>query len=375
MREIYGEIAIRIKDYKLFFDIKIMKNLYFLWLLLGISGNLIGQEFNIKGRIKGCDRNWIYISDYNTNKKIDSVICKNEAFSFHGKIDEPKLVKLTESMDKSWFPFFIEEGNIEIKAIKDSLWNSKVFGSPLNELYTQYEMVLVNPIRLKLVENSIIKNTLKLPADSSQLKLVDKKIDSLYNESLLGTIDLIKNNKSSFISLYFLEIQYGAIGLNKSKELLTNIDDKIKNTPTGKKLISKIYKIGKLSIGEEITHFILNDINAKIVSSKSFLGKYIFVDFWASWCGPCRQEHPELIKIYNTNKFRNIEFVSISKDEDMGKWENAIIKDKLPWIQLIDKEDNNGLTVSNILIDKRGIVIAKDLSLKEFSTLLKTIEN
>jgi len=362
-----------------------MKILFFSLVVLISSEKLIAQNYHLKGRINRCNNNWVFISDYYTNKKIDSVFCKNEEFSFHGKIDEPKMIKLTESMDKSWFPFFIEEANIEIIANKDSLWNSKVTGSPLNELYTQYNDGFAHPIRLKLVENNIIKNSLKLPADSSQLKLVDKKIDSLYNKSLLGTINLIKNNKSSFISLYFLEIQYGAIGLTKSKELLSEIDDKIKNTPTGRKLISKIYKIGTLNVGDLIPIFTLNDTNSKLVSSKSFLGKYVFFDFWASWCGPCRQEHPELIKIYNTNKFRNIEFISISKDEDMIKWKNAIIKDKLTWIQLIDEEDKNGLSVSNnfgifgipsnILIDKRGTVVAKDLSLKELSTFLKTIEN
>lgn len=362
-----------------------MKTLFFSVVVLISSEKLIAQNYHLKGRINRCNNNWVFISDYHTNKKIDSVFCKNDEFFFNGTFDEPKMVKLTQVKDKSWFSFFMDNTIMEVVANKDSLWNAKIIGSPLNDLYEQYNNNLAHPIRLKLVENSVIKNTLKLPADSAQLKLIDRKIDSLYNESLLGTINIIKNNKSSFISLYFLNIQYGAIGLNKSKELLSEIDDKIKNTPTGRKLISKIYKIGKLNVGDLIPNFMLNDTNTKLVSSKSFLGKHVFLDFWASWCGPCRQEHPELIKIYNTNKFRNIEFISISKDEDMIKWKNAIIKDKLTWIQLIDEEDKNGLSVSNnfgvfgipsnILIDKRGTVVAKDLSLKELSTFLKTIKD
>ena len=102
-----------------------MKILFFSLAVLICSKKLIAQNYQLKGRINRCNNNWVFISDYYTNKKIDSVFCKNEEFSFHGKIDEPKMIKLTESMDKSWFLFFIEEANIEIIATKDSLWNSK----------------------------------------------------------------------------------------------------------------------------------------------------------------------------------------------------------------------------------------------------------
>ena len=235
------------------------------------------QSFGIDGTIRGCLNNWVYLSDYGKNKNIDSTVCKNGFFSFTGELSEPKMIKLHQVNDKSWSVFFIEPGKIYFEATKDSLWYPKIKGSKINEIHLEYEFNVINPIRERLIHYSILKENLNPIKDSTEIKLCNNKIDSLYAESLEKTVKLIRQNSNNFISIYFLNIQYGAIGLDKSKELLTNIDDKIKNTPTGRSLTSKIYKIGKLNIGDLIPNFILTDINTKLVSSKSFLGKALFL--------------------------------------------------------------------------------------------------
>ena len=122
--------------------------------------------------------------------------------------------------------------------------------------------------------------------------------------------------------------------------------------------------------GQQAPDFALPDINCKEVKLSSFRGKYVLVDFWASWCGPCREENPNVVKAYNKYKDKNFTIVGVSLDEEKDKWINAIQKDGLGWTQVSDLKHWNSMVVPlyhiegiphNVLIDPNGIVIAEGL--------------
>lgn len=341
---------------------------------------LFSQAFRLNGNIGNCNNNWVYIQEVNKNIKLDSALCKDNSFRITGSILEPKLVRLTVKGSDSWVDFFIEKGDINMVTQKDSLWKINIANSPINRLYENFNTNIANPIRMKLIEYSIKKNNLTQPQDSVQLSFVNNAIDSLYNESVKNIVSFIEENSDTFLSLYYLEYQYGAIGIPKSIQLFSSLDEDIKTTPTGQRLSEKLNKIGTLQINDKAPSFELKDINDKDLSLSRFAGKKVFLSFWASWCGPCRKEHPELIKKYEQLKTKNIEFISISTDENKENWKEAVKKDKLQWLQLIDKKDVKGLTIankygiygipSNVLLNEDGKVIGKDINLKDIDNFL-----
>jgi thiol-disulfide isomerase/thioredoxin len=114
----------------------------------------------------------------------------------------------------------------------------------------------------------------------------------------------------------------------------------------------------------------MNDLNNAPVSISSFRGKYVLVDFWASWCGPCRQENPNVVKVYNAFKDKNFTILGVSLDQDKAKWQEAIRKDQLTWNHMSDLKAWDSKSVElyqfdgipfNVLIDPKGVVIAQNL--------------
>ena len=134
--------------------------------------------------------------------------------------------------------------------------------------------------------------------------------------------------------------------------------------------------------GKPAPDFSLPDVNGKDISLASFKGKYVLVDFWASWCGPCRQENPNVVKAYNEFKDKNFTIVGVSLDKDKDAWQQAIQHDQLTWTQISDLKYWNSKAVDvfkfegipfNILIDPQGKIIAQELRGDALEARLKEV--
>ena len=123
-------------------------------------------------------------------------------------------------------------------------------------------------------------------------------------------------------------------------------------------------------LNRQAPDLLMNDVNGKQISISSFKGKYLLVDFWASWCGPCRQENPNVVAAYNKFKGKNFEILGVSLDKNEAAWKKAIVNDKLIWPQMSDLKEWQSVAVStyqfngipfNVLIDPQGKIIASSL--------------
>ncbi|MFT4202809.1 MAG: TlpA disulfide reductase family protein [Chitinophagaceae bacterium] len=148
------------------------------------------------------------------------------------------------------------------------------------------------------------------------------------------------------------------------------LNDSLKQMPQGIKISEKIHNAHRIQVGTEAKNFTLKDTKSQNVSLYSFKGKYVLLDFWASWCLPCREETPNILAAYQKYKDNGFSVISISIDTDRNAWLQAVTKDKAPWAQVSDLKGPDGEVyktygISTIpatfLIDRNGVVVARDL--------------
>ncbi len=137
-------------------------------------------------------------------------------------------------------------------------------------------------------------------------------------------------------------------------------------------------------VGKTVPEMTMPDVLGKDISISSFRGKYVLIDFWASWCGPCRMENPNVVKVFNQYKAKNFTVLGVSLDKDKDAWKKAIAQDHLAWTQISDLKYWNSQSVEifgfqgipfNVLVDPSGKVVAQELRGEELESKLKQILN
>jgi peroxiredoxin len=361
--------------------LKMRKIVFLLLLPLFSLAQNSDKSFSLKGNLnlqKQID--WVYLR-YNDGDqlKIDSVQPKNGSFKFEGKIAEPTLASLAvkfvkqptdEKVQREMMQIFLEPAKMELVA-KDSLKANKVSGS---KGHTEYAEILKQqkPYEEKL--NALYKtySELRTAGDKEGLKKIENSID-LVNDEMKENVYLnfIKNHPNSTAALPILK-QYAGwdIQPDKVEPLFNSLPASTKNLPSAVALKDLIDISKKTAVGTYAMDFTQNDTTGRPVSLSSFKGKYVLVDFWASWCKPCRAENPAVVKVYNKFKGKNFTILGVSLDDKKEAWMKAVQADKLTWNHVSDLQQWNNAVAQlyhvqsipgNFLIDPNGKIIARDL--------------
>ncbi len=192
----------------------------------------------------------------------------------------------------------------------------------------------------------------------------------------------VRNNPQSIVSASILSIYCSAFGKDTANMLYKKFSKEIKNTYYGKKILEFITLNKNLKIGDKYADFLQQDTKGKNVRLSDFNGKVMLLEFWGSWCGPCREGNPELVKIYNEFNSKGFEILGVAAETNKEQWLKAVENDKLPWTNTSDfNGDKNKAALiygvsyypANFLIDKAGTIIAKDLSGEKLIEKLKEI--
>jgi len=346
-----------------------------------------GGNFTIKGTIKNAPANQtIYVEKVSlqtgTNDVYDSLKLKPSGeYSLKGKGTEEGLYML--SLDRKPFAIFIND-NAEIHADIDL--NSSHFpafsGSPASK--TLYEFITFYSKEDSLLQEVSDKiNTIRKtnPADStihmlqtlgmSEMKALNQDIENI-----------IKTSNSPALICFALDKARGTMELKDVSTLVLNATNRFKQH-SGLAIIKTQVTEGLaqqpaqnqgsgpgLTAGQQAPDLTMPGINGKPISISSFKGKYLLVDFWASWCGPCRAENPNVVAAYNKYKDKNFTILGVSLDQDKASWMEAIKKDGLAWNHMSDLKYWNSEAVTtyqfdgipfNVLVDPTGKIIATSL--------------
>jgi len=317
--------------------------------------------FVINGRITGVPSGTAWLTHkYDYATITDSAVIKDGQFILRGYLPEPLVCTLHVSGSNQVRIFFVENTTMVVEASLPALHSATVTGGAANDSWNNFRNNQQAAIGDKVTEARRRSNKLS-PQDLAAIAVFKDSVMRVY----------VAANPRSVVTafvIYQTYIQYPDYKM--AAELYARLSHQVKNTMYARRILQNLEANGRTDIGKPAPGFALNDPSGQLLSLSSFKGRYVLIDFWASWCGPCRKENPFLVKAYNRFHAKGLEVIGISLDENRQAWLDAIIKDSLPWIHLSDAKGFSGPVPDlygikaiprNFLLDTTGKIIARDL--------------
>ena len=379
------------------------KKITFTMLLLGAAFAIQAQTYTIKGKLAGQGSEKISV------RGVDGEVATtaaNDAFELTGPAGkEPFVTTMSTGVDRNIYlgagktgmyqpPMPLEivltdGANITVSGSAPDLNLASVTGDPYNDSFTKYRKAMEKDLK-EMRELQKLMAEMRTMGVKEEMEGVAKKM--MANRTAVANTrkQFIKNNPNEFASLYFLFTTSRELKTDELELAFNGLADTYKSTRYGKNLAEKIAAGKVQQAGGPAPDFTKPDVNGKAVSLSQFRGKYVLLDFWGSWCGPCRAANPHLKELYATYKDKGFEILGVSSEKVSSQaqaekvWKEAIEKDGLTWTNVLNNEVNMKQDVvalygiegypTQILLDKEGKVIAKWLGAsKELDVKLKEI--
>ncbi|ASZ11434.1 MULTISPECIES: TlpA disulfide reductase family protein [Chitinophaga] len=345
------------------------------YILFAVAGllyaNLATAQSQVKGTVKGADGKTLYLFNDEDNTPDDSTVIKNNAFSFQLKAAKtPSVYALILSGTDFPMLFVPGEGTTELHTeINKFPVATTIKGTEDTKAMQAYQQAF----------QPLIKRAQALNAEAAGIKEDDepgkatfrKKAEAFNNDVISTGKEFIKANPKRLASLWLLINELRSRLEPADFEALFNgLDRSLQESKYGKGITAYIKSLRANNVGIMADDFAQYDPAGKLIKLSSFRGKYVLVDFWASWCGPCRQENPNVVKAYQQYKNKNFAILGVSLDNDKSRWLHAVEKDGLEWTQVSDLRGwGNEVAVqygiqsipANFLVDPDGKIIARNL--------------
>ena len=378
-----------------------MKSIFSFLLLAAFCIQTNAQEkFTIKGDVSKVKLPVakVYLSYYADGKSTtDSSDVVNGKYNFTGSLGDPLMASLrvkyqedpnaktirAVSYNRDIKQLFLENAKISVVST-DSFANAAIKGSKAHAEFVGWEAMLKEENKVSGELNKQYNEFYK-QKNQPGMDSLDAEFDKLTAIKNVKNKKYLSENPASPIAMFIFRQFVGYdINADEAEPVFLSLSEKLRSGPAGKEMAEKIEIAKKTGVGRMAMDFTQNDTLGNPVSLSSFKGKYVLIDFWASWCGPCRQENPNVVKAFNNYKEKGFTVLGVSLDQPNAKdkWMKAIHDDNLTWTQVSDlKFWGNAVAVQygiqaipqNFLIDPQGKIIGKNLRGEALNKKLETL--
>lgn len=316
------------------------------------SSAVLNGKYSISGKIDGAaDGMQVTLLNAQTGAMENSALVKNGSFSLSGNLLSPEI-KVLQIANFSTVPVFLDNSPVMYTASVLNPVTGRFTGSPSHDDYNELNQQLF-PYMALLSGQDSEGSTAKLDA-----------MEAMFT-------NFVQSHPGSYVAPLAILRHYQFFSdVPKLQQFSALLTEDVRKSTYGKMIAATLKETEKIPVGKTITEFSQNDQNGKSISISSFRGKYVLIDFWASWCGPCRRENPNVVKAFNTYKNKDFTVLGVSLDENREKWLGAIAADNLTWSQVSDLKGWGNQVAAmfgiqsipqNILIDKQGKIVGINL--------------
>ena len=357
----------------------------FSFLILFILSTLIcfssvPSGFKIKETVSGLpDSTWLYLDFTSPKQEKDSCLVINGKFNINGIVAEDACQVILHAANNTDYVFFwLENTEVDINLKAGEFRKATITGSATNNLAKELE------VSTKSVNQSLdsLRRLIRVTADTSAKRILLSNLDIIDEQRQQKERDWVKSHPNSLIAAFLVDLYATTWGRKNTETLYKSLSDQMKASRYGRQILEYISVNKDIKVGDRYADFEQADTSGKIIKLSQVEGKFVLLDFWASWCGPCRKENPNLVKTYARFKEKGFAILGVSVDDDKNQWLSAIKYDQLSWQNVSDIRGTKNKAVllygvnrfpTNFLIDSNGIVIAKDLRGKQLDDKLNEL--
>ena len=361
-----------------------MKKLFYAMAMSGLAFAACQNTpgYTIAGTVEGAtDGTYVYLQKQSGRElvKLDSAVIKGGKFSFEGTQDttQMRVISYVNGNDKKYLSFFLENGKLNATIGEET----KMTGTPTNDVFNAHNE------KRNAAQEELRDMYMKLRNDSTMTEDQQKKLEAEFekksNELDAANMAFVKENITNAAGVFMLPMFSYQLELNELKELIAKIPAELVNERIDA-LKEHVVVVEKTSVGKKFTDFTMNTIDGKQAKLSDFISKnkYTLVDFWASWCGPCRGEMPNVVAAYKQFHKKGFGIVGVSLDSKEDQWKAAVKNLGMEWDQLSDLKGwkNEGAKLyginsipATVLIDQEGTIVARDLRGEAIATKLSEL--